>query len=411
MRVLVVSPDAGFGGLIQQTLDNAGGYEPVLVINGRQALELASKLQFDLAILDADLAGFSIVELGMALQTLSPDISMIMIPNDGNEQEFAETGLHIGGYLSKPFFLPDLLDLVGKITQDQASRNMAAEETFNRQAIADTIQPPKTEPKTTVTDSEAGPAWLEDVNRAAQHLASLSMATASQAALILKSGSLWAYAGHLSTEAAQELAQIVQRDWKRTPSASPADTSSTNLARFVRLKESRDEFMLYTTGLGGDMVLVLAFDIHTPISKIHAQAGELARALASAPEIVAPGLITRQGREREGRLSQGENLLPLEKPPPLPGDAPPSLLPPEDVPPPTPPGYQGEVPQFEQIHWPWEFDPEAEETPDEGGHLTLNSPNPVNLPWSIRPPLHRKVLILGSLPRRVPGRWMISGLG
>src|SRR5512139_2421275 len=100
MRVLIVSPDAGFGGLIQQTLDNAGEYEPVLVVNGRQALELASKLTFDLAILDADLAGFTIVELGMALQALSPNISLILIPKDGHPEDFKDTDLHISGYLS-----------------------------------------------------------------------------------------------------------------------------------------------------------------------------------------------------------------------------------------------------------------------------------------------------------------------
>lgn len=374
MRVLVVSPDAGFGGLIQQTLDNAGGYEPVLVVNGRQALELASKLHFDLAILDADLAGFSFVELGMALQTLSPDISMILIPNDGNEQEFAETGLHIGGYLSKPFFLPDLLELVGRLAQDQASRSTIAEDTLNVPGIVDATQPLKPEIKSKVSVSEPVPAWLDDVNRAAQHLASLSMATASQAALILKNGHLWAYAGHLSKEAAQELAQIVQNDWKRTPSAPTASGSSTDLARFVRLKVSGDDYMLYATGLGMEMVLVLAFDIRTPISKIHAQAGELARALASTPEIEKSGLITAQGLESNGAISLKESSGPPEKPPPLPEEGLPSLLPFEDVPPPTPPGYQGDLPQFEPIHWPWEFDSEIEETLEEEADFSVKFP-------------------------------------
>lgn len=371
MRVLIVSPDAGFGGLIQQTLDNAGGYEPVLVVNGRQALELASKLQFDLAILDADLAGFSIVELGMALQTLSPDISMILIPNDGNEQEFADTGLHIGGYLSKPFFLPDLLELVGRVAQDQASSRTLTEGTISVPGIVDTVKSLKPEFKTNVSVSEPVSTWLDDVNRAAQHLASLSMATASQAALILKNGRLWAYAGHLSKEAAQELAQIVQHDWKRTPSAPSAGGSSTDLARFVRLKVSGDDYMLYATGLGVDMVLVLAFDIRTPISKIHAQAGELARALASAPELEKPGLITAQGGESNGVISLEESRGTPEKLPPLPEEGLPSLLPFEDVPPPTPPGYQGELPQFEQIHWPWEYDSEFEETPEEEANISV----------------------------------------
>lgn len=87
LRVLIVSPDAGFGGLIQQTLDNSGEYEPVLVVNGRQALELASKLPFDLAILDADMTGFDMVELGMALQVLSPKVCLILIPGSSSTDD------------------------------------------------------------------------------------------------------------------------------------------------------------------------------------------------------------------------------------------------------------------------------------------------------------------------------------
>lgn len=369
MRVLIVSPDAGFGGLIQQTLDNAGEYEPVLVVNGRQALELASKLQFDLAILDADLAGFTVVELGMALQALSPNINLILIPNNGSLQDFKDTDLHISGYLNKPFYLPDLLDLVSRVEIPPAFKSPLLEQRILPVQNKELAQEQRHAEKT----KEPPPNWMADVNRAAQHLASLSMATASQAALILKQGQLWAYAGHLSQDAAQELAQIVERDWKRNLSSSASTGANTDLARFVRLKVSGDDYMLYATTLDRDMVLVLAFDIRTPISKIHAQASELARALAATPDLEAAGLTAASRSENQAVDQQDKGSAPEVAPPSEQEDELGSLLPPEEVPPPTPPGYDGEIPQYEQIHWPWEFDPELEEQPEEEDRLRYKS--------------------------------------
>ncbi len=374
MRVLVVSPDAGFGGLIQQTLDNAGDYEPVLVINGRQALELATKLPFDLAILDTDLAGFAPVELGLALQTLSPDIRLILIPTEGTTRDFAESSLRICGYLSKPFYLPDLLETVRQACKAQAAEAFDFSPVQNGEFPAvPGIEGPgsQAETKPAAPKTSGAFAWAEDATRAAQHLARLSLASASQATLLLRKGELWAYAGQLSQPAVAELAQVVLRDRGRISPGAPGQEGSSGLARYVRLKATGDDYMLYTTRLDEDRLLVLTFDTGTPISKVRAQVGELVRALTtnSDLETIAPLAAQEGDRSRldstakPDRLPQSSETAPAEPEglPDQPDAATPPLLPLEDVPPPTPPGYQGPLPHFEQIHWPWEFEPEMEE--------------------------------------------------
>jgi len=135
-------------------------------------------------------------------------------------------------------------------------------------------------------DTPSSPlAWLEDVSRAAQHLTRLSLESAAQAALILRAGQLWAYAGQLAQPAAEELATAVANHWvhnNSTTSRSPAD-----MVRVVRLGAPDREYMLYATDLGREMVLALAFDVETPFSKIRSQASQLVRALASPPTIPA----------------------------------------------------------------------------------------------------------------------------
>ena len=305
LRVLIVSPDAGFGGLIQQTLDNSGEYEPVLVVNGRQALELASKLPFDLAILDADMTGFDMVELGMALQVLSPKVCLILIPGSSSTDDLTQSGLRICGFLTKPFYLPDLLEVVGKASHSGLDEGPLGATTTSILAAQDTqnVRIPVATEELSPQLAES-PAWLGNPDRAAQHLARLSMASASQAALILRMGRLWAYAGHLSQAAAQELAEIIQHDWQRQLTRSVPETKISDLVRFVRLRSTGEDTMLYATSLGEQLVLVLAFDVRTPISRFHSQAGELARALAASSEAELPlgqAVIPASAGEEPGR--------------------------------------------------------------------------------------------------------------
>lgn len=125
------------------------------------------------------------------------------------------------------------------------------------------------------TDSGNPPPWLQDVDRAAQHLARLSLETDAQAALITRDAQLWAYAGELSQSALDELAIAVAAD--------PDGLNSGDRARFIRLRETGGEYMLYSTRLGDELVLSLAFDAATRFSEIRTQAFGLVRALSTIP--------------------------------------------------------------------------------------------------------------------------------
>jgi len=129
------------------------------------------------------------------------------------------------------------------------------------------------------------PSWLLDVTRAAQYLTQLSLESAAQASLILRSGKLWAYAGEISQPAVEELVKLI--------SQYIAGGDGGDLARFVHLDAVPGDYMLYATRLIDGMMLVVVYNVETPFSKIRSQASKLARALADRPpETVQPGTRT-----------------------------------------------------------------------------------------------------------------------
>lgn len=263
--VLVVTPNTSFGELICQVLEEAGNYSAMLAHGGRDALAYARKKEFTLCILDAETRDIVVKDFVPSLQRGTPDISVIIIPNE--DEANGLDNLKVSGYLSKPFYLPDLLVLV--------------EETLKQSGVdveklkkASTSPPaPQRMKKGVLT---AGPEWLKDAPFAAQHLTRLSLETSSQASLITRYDQVWAYAGELSQEAVEELAHTVSRYF--------TDGGGSDLARFIHLEATKGDHMLYATGLGGEYVLALVFDAEMPFSKMRAQASQLAQALNNPPE-------------------------------------------------------------------------------------------------------------------------------
>jgi REP element-mobilizing transposase RayT/DNA-binding NarL/FixJ family response regulator len=279
ISVLLVTPSEGFGELIRQTLEDEGGYHVLMVENGREALK---HKDFALAILDCDARDTSLPDLGHHLIEQNPNLRLIVVPprNDPHHRALGDLTPH--GYLTKPFYLPDLLGLVettlrgdattAAVAADPAASTLAQRE--NTPASVDTAERPSPVPK--VDAPNQLPPWLQDVNRAAQHLTRLSLETAAQAALITRNDQLYAYAGGYPQNVALELADAVSHYWGRQ--------GGSDLARFIRLETTGEEYMLYATALPGEMVLSLVFDAKTPFSQIRTQANHLAQRLASGPK-------------------------------------------------------------------------------------------------------------------------------
>jgi len=332
--VLIASPTVAFGELIRLTLEGEGSYHATRVGTGCEALAQCQSTPFALAILDSDLSDLPLSDLFTALQKLRPGIRLVVVPPNGDPKSPVVAGLQCHGYLNKPFYLPDLMNIVTHALQfqDRPQENPADAQRTPGMPPAPTKPTPHKSPAPVGDSASAkrpaskpiaptAPVWLQDVARAAQHLTRLSLETAALAALIIRDGKLWAYAGQLSQPAAQELSETVAHYWERG--------NGSDLARFIHLDATDGDYMLYATAVSGDMALSMVFDIEMPFSKIRSQASHLARSLTSPPGSVPPQTVERSALQpgsstMEAGQPEGEEALDLAHLTPLFDDVPPA---------------------------------------------------------------------------------------
>ena len=265
-RVFILTPSSGFGSLIRQVLEDTGSYQPFLFSKPKDALEPASKDAVALMVLDAELGAQASPELIAELRKQAPQARLVIIPTEENPHDPQLKLLGADAILPSPFYLPDLVAAIEQFFGPIVPKDSPKRSTYGDKA-AKVVAP--------IREETRAPVWLEDVSQAAGYLTRLSLESASRAALITKGNKVWAYAGELPTQAADELAAAVAEH--------AANGNEADLARFIHLNATGVDYMLYATGLGSDFTLALAFDAQMPFSQMRSQVNDLAKALVTAP--------------------------------------------------------------------------------------------------------------------------------
>lgn len=136
-------------------------------------------------------------------------------------------------------------------------------------------------------------SWLDDVNKAAQYLTSVTLETSAEAALLTRGTALHAYAGQFPRDEVEELAQAVLDSWDQT-------STQRSQVRLVRMSNGQD-YLLYSTMTTSDVVLSMVFAAETPLRAIRQQSRRLIDTLrvgASAADVVA----AERPAAREGQV-------------------------------------------------------------------------------------------------------------
>jgi REP element-mobilizing transposase RayT/CheY-like chemotaxis protein len=283
--LLVVTPQASFGELIRESLHNTGSFHINVANSKAEATSVLEKEHCSLALLDMVFGENAVLEIGHSLRSFDPDLDLVLLADE--DVSSAMDAIRPWVMLRKPFYMPDFIQLMRAVPIIPEDLIDALEEPIESESTEK--MKPIPHPDTKGTDIP----WLNDVSKAAQHLTRLTLESSAQAALITREKELWAYAGQLSQNAANELAATVSRHWD--------GQKGNDLLRFVRLESTRAEHMLYATSMSADVILALVFDAETPFSTIRSQANSLARSLA----IAKTGPV--QAAERVS-IPQGEQL-------------------------------------------------------------------------------------------------------
>ena len=290
--VLLVTPQASLEEVVRRALRDVGIYDLQVTDDFGKVLKGNWQQPVSLVLLDAEVEdqGISILDVGRAFRQLNNKVQFIIITNPRSWLSEEINELAPRGFISKPLDAAELAQMMN----DMNPSNQKAEKPSSRSApVAVAVELP----------------WLQDINRAAQHLTRLTLKSSAQAALITLNNELWAYAGQLSKAAAQEITQTIQRYWD--------NEEKSDLLRFIRLDATKAEHMLYATRLSPAMILALVFDAETPFSTIRTQAGKLAGSLAATPPPDANRDDRRREIEEASELPQLSEVL-SDVPPPNP---------------------------------------------------------------------------------------------
>ncbi len=305
--VLVVDANLEFSILIRQTLEETGGFQVTLASSGAEAVEIVQSSDIRLAIVDFGLPDHPGPEAVRKLRSADPELAIIAIPLSGgaNDPELEE--IEVDGLLSKPFYLPDLPEIIARALQMPAS---ALAEPSRRRPAAFEAESEAAGPAAT---AEPPPPWLEDVDQAAMYLTRLNLETAAEAALLTRGRRVWTYAGQLDQHHIQDLTGLIADHWAR-------EGARGAVAKFVRLPGVPEDYMLYATALRGDIILSLVFSAETPFGLIRRQGQTLAHALSEVdpshlpPEAAAsePDEAAQPSREMEATVPLPRDWIPEE---------------------------------------------------------------------------------------------------
>jgi|SRR5215471_10236341 len=127
IRILVVDDEFSVVDALKVILTD-NGYEAAAVLRARDALELARRHQFDIAIVDLRLTDISGLALLPRIQEICPDVDGILITayaSDDVRADAAASGF--AAVLAKPFSPRDLLDSLSGVLSRRRAKSRAGE--------------------------------------------------------------------------------------------------------------------------------------------------------------------------------------------------------------------------------------------------------------------------------------------
>ncbi|HLF03438.1 MAG TPA: IS200/IS605 family transposase, partial [Anaerolineales bacterium] len=271
--------------MIQQVLEETRFFKVITASTGAEAIGEATRDSFDIAILESSLEDFSLRDAITVLRRNQPYLPiMVILPFGEQPLPDALKFFDVQGMLSKPLYIPDLqkqIELALTKPVNGVTPSPRAREQSQPAPPPGTATPPH--PQTaTPKAAPTAPAWLDDVNRAAQYLTTLTLESSAEAALLMRGQQLIAFAGQCSKADADELARVVATHW-----AKDGGGGQGAQVRFIRLTSGAD-YLVYSTLAATGVVLSMAFQAETPLGQIRKQAKRATEVMLKTPAVEAP---------------------------------------------------------------------------------------------------------------------------
>lgn len=143
-RVLIVDDSKDLLFLLQHSVKRLGpDFEVSTATDGASAIELIRKQQFDLVLTDYMMPKMTGMELAEEVRRISPDTQVVlMTAHDSTTLRDRVEDMALGGYVGKPFSMPEILEMVQRIVAQarQPSPAESAKPSVTRPDIYDHLK-------------------------------------------------------------------------------------------------------------------------------------------------------------------------------------------------------------------------------------------------------------------------------
>jgi len=267
--ILIVDSNVGFATMLQESLEQDGNYRTAVAHRGSEALRTVAHETFDLAIVDLgvdaadDLDGATVARRLRQKQT---NLRLMLIPLEGDELPDAVADLDVQSVLSKPFFLPDLPELIENVLAQPMAELPQSEEIGQSDTSAIRSAADDGPKETSYAVSPHAIRELED----------LAQEIGAEMVLLTHNGEVLGSVGPLSTETVSELTQIVQHSYQS--SNRIAEILGRERRRFEQSLEGGD-YVLYSLSVIEDVILCVALRSAIALGIVRHRAKAAARRL------------------------------------------------------------------------------------------------------------------------------------
>ncbi len=246
--LLVLTPQASFGELIRQTLEETGRYRVEVAYQAAEGVARCRRPgAYRLIILDGDLDGPPLDQLVADLRAAQPEARLALIPPESPADPQAIQALAVDGALSKPFYLPALAATIDRLIAGQAAGDPAE---------AAPIRP-------------VGSNWPEDSDSRREELARVVSAAGALGALLIINGEIAAEAGCAGgTWSAETLATLC---------AATGKAADSELVLFRPEPDGPGTVLVYALDRREAGILALVYPPEVTYSQARARARETAR--------------------------------------------------------------------------------------------------------------------------------------
>ncbi len=244
--ILVITPQATFGELIRQTLEETGRYRVEVAYQAADGLARCRKpVAYRLVVVDGDLTG-PLDRVIADLRAAQPEARLALIPPEHSPDPEAIHSLPVDGALSKPFYLPSLAATIDRLISGEAAGNAAG---------------------AALTDRALEGVWPESAEACRAELERQMEASGALGAVLIVNGAVHAAAGCAGDEWAAELLDALSR--------RPDQPGDAELLLYRKSPDGAGQVLVYAVDRRAAATLALVYPPDVPYSQARSRMRQL----------------------------------------------------------------------------------------------------------------------------------------